>query len=175
MTVVALLLAVNPLRLRGSVPTRDRRITIVVAGAISMLVVLVVAWTSGPVLAWLGVSAATAEVAAGTVAAMAGLVHTFDRPPLVTETPAGWRGGIVPLAFPMILRPEVVLLALARGATAGVAATVGAGILAVAVGAAAAVSPRPHDPRIWRGLGRMAAALLVPVGVAIAVDGVFRV
>ena len=70
----------------------------------------------GPLLDALDVSEPSFRVAAGIVAALAGAVDLFRRPPSPEPALAGWRAALVPVAIPVVARPALLVLALGAGA-----------------------------------------------------------
>jgi small neutral amino acid transporter SnatA (MarC family) len=177
--VVSVLVASNPLRFSARGVTGRRRVRVTAAGAAGgALVLALVAAAGGPLLRWLHVSAATALVAAGLVIAVAGLVAaawpTLRREPAL----AGWRSAAVPVAVPLTVRPELVLLAVAVGA-GGQGWPFATGLAVAVAGSAAAAAWQPAEAspaatvRAW--LVRLVGAATVAAGVALVVDGVYAV
>ena len=72
------------------------------------------------------------RIAAGIVAALAGAVDLFRRPPAPEPALAGWRAALVPVAVPLVARPALLVLALGAGADSGVLVSVGAMAIGVA-------------------------------------------
>jgi small neutral amino acid transporter SnatA (MarC family) len=178
----ALLLALNPARAAFGIPRasrspRDAVALAAVGGAIGGLAVCVVAALADPLLDALDVSDPSFRVAAGIVAAVAGAVDLFRRPPPPEPALDGWRAALVPVAIPVVARPALVVLALGAGADVSLLVTVGA----VAVGVAllvALVDRCPMDGpagRVLRWAGRLLAAGLIACGVILTVDGVLDV
>jgi hypothetical protein len=102
------------------------------------------------------------------------------RPPRRGAAMPGREAALVPVAFPVLLRPEVALVALALGADHGVALTaLGAALaMGVVVGWHALATPRATSAtflRVERGLGMLDAALGAVLALAIAADGVFAI
>ena len=173
--IVFLLAAFNPARLAAALPASGRRTAAAVAAAFGLGAVIVAAALSEPLLDAIDVSASTFRIAAGVVVAMGGLVRLADALPRPEPGIGGWRAGIVPLAFPLLLAPDLVLLAISLGADEGVAPVAVGGAIGAAAVVAAAWVPRPLGPRArfaGAGAARMLAAVLVVAGVALAVDGV---
>jgi small neutral amino acid transporter SnatA (MarC family) len=180
--LVALVVALNPCRAAFGVPRAGRQRSEVVGvaalgGAIGVLAVAVAALVAGPLLDVLGVSAAAFRVAAGGLAAVMGAADLVLRPPAPEPALPGWKAALVPVAVPLVLRPVVVVLALAAGVDRGVALTAGA--VAVGVGlAVAAVAWVPEagpGERILRWGARLAGAVAFVAGMLLAIDGVLDV
>jgi hypothetical protein len=172
---------VNPPRLRrlvGRLPAGGVAAGSVGAGA----AVALAAFVAGPLARAADVSPPTLLVAAGLVVAVAALVDAVvQRPgPLAPAGPG--RGALLPLAFPGLVRPAVVLMAVATSAHGGV--WVGLVVaLAVAVSGATALLPSAPDDREGEprraALGRLLvwvfAVIAVVGGVDLVAHGVFSV
>ncbi|HEX7097507.1 MAG TPA: hypothetical protein VF183_16605, partial [Acidimicrobiales bacterium] len=177
--LVSLVLACNAPRRRVALSTHDSRA--VALGAACMLGALVVlAAVATPLLDALDVSAPNLRIGAGLVLAVVAAHDVVWRPPESGAALAGLRAGIVPVLFPVLLRPEVALLAIAIGADHGVAFTLLSGALAMAVVVAwhAVATPRADRPvlrRVERGLGVLDAGVTAALAVAIVADGVFAI
>jgi small neutral amino acid transporter SnatA (MarC family) len=96
----------------------------------------------------------------------------LPRPPTEPELP-GLGAALVPIAFPLLLQPGVVMLALAAGADDVAGRAVGA--LAAAFGMVVltgAVRVEERGGALLAAGGRLIGALELAVGVALAVDAV---
>lgn len=133
----------------------------------------VVAWLSEPVLSGLEVSQPNARVAAGMVLALTGAVDLV-RPALrELEVPRrGW-AALVPVAWPVVLRPAAALLALSGGADRGGATVLVAA--AIACGVIAVVASWPPRRIVEGGLHALVSALTVAFALEILVEGVLDV
>ena len=172
----ALLLALNPARAAFGV-RRTAVGVVAVGGAIGGLAVCAAAALGGPLLDALDVSEPSFRVAAGVVAAAAGFVDLFRRPPPPEPALAGRWAALVPVAVPIVVRPALVVLALSAGADRGVPLTAGSMAIGVALLTALAAQ-RPTDGpagRVLRWAGRLLAAALVACGVLLAIDGIVDV
>jgi hypothetical protein len=176
----------------------------VVGGTAAGVVVLGLLAASGAaVLRALDVSAGTGLLAAGSALLLAGVVRSLA--PLLTRSgeagspgPGGepgepaapwWQLALVPVLVPSMLRPEVLLLALACGAggrgselTAGVAGAAAALAAATAAGHRATRRGRPGGPipawpgpHLRRWLERAAAVVTLGAGVAVLVEGIYAI
>jgi small neutral amino acid transporter SnatA (MarC family) len=165
--------AVNPLRLLGTVRGADPAGS-TAGGLVSLAGILLLAALSEPLLDGLDISEPTARVAAGLVAASAGLWHLIGPRPQAWEAASGLRSGLVPIAFPVLLRPEVALLAVSAGADEGVLSTAVAAAVGIAIGVLA-LRRSAEPPRVARAGARLLGAVLVLLGIDLVVDGVLDV
>ena len=103
--------------------------------------------------------------------AVVGVYDLFAGAPKPEPALGGWKAGLVPLAFPLLINPALGAAVLTAAADHGVATP----IVATLVGAAilVALSMTTEHARVLRGAGRVVGAALVIVGIALAVDGVF--
>ncbi|MEX0827005.1 MAG: hypothetical protein WD184_09695 [Acidimicrobiia bacterium] len=175
--VVALMAAVNPLRSRIALPEdgrgRVRPSVIAVAFAVSLGAVALLGWWSAPILRTLEVTPETFRIAAGLVAILAGAWAFVVPTPAAEPESGGWRDGLWPVAFPRLLAPEVLMLALAGATQNGVAATAGAAAAALAAfGLLGAVPSGGRTSRVFAAAGRVLAVLLVLVGIFLMIDGI---
>jgi small neutral amino acid transporter SnatA (MarC family) len=179
---IALILALNPARAAFGVPRAGRSSRDVVGlaalgGAIGGLAVCIVAAVADPLLDALDVSDPSFRVAAGIVAAIAGVADLFRRPPPPEPSLAGWRAALVPVALPVVTRPALVVLALGAGADQDLLVSVGA--MAAGVGLLTGLTAWwPADgpkTRILRWAGRLLAAGLIACGIVFIIDGLLDV
>jgi small neutral amino acid transporter SnatA (MarC family) len=178
----ALLLALNPARAAFGVPRAGRSPgavagLAVAGGAIGALAVCAAAAAGGPLLEALDVSEPSFRIAAGIVAGLAGAVDLFRRPPAPEPALPGRRAALIPVAFPVVARPALIVLALGAGADRGVLVSLGAMAVGVALmsGLAARWSTEGPRGRFLRWAGRLLAVGLVACGVLLAIDGVLDV
>ena len=181
--LVALVAAFDPFRVTRGLPRdgRDRRSVTVVAGVGGLLgsaVVVVLALAGDGLVDALGVSTPALRLAAGAVAAVAGLVGMVRR---ASDTPVpalpGLRAALVPVAVPLVVVPALVLLAVSAYADRGLAPVAVA--LAVGVAASTALAAAvPEDGPVAAVLTwatRFSSALLLATGVLLVVNGVLDV
>jgi small neutral amino acid transporter SnatA (MarC family) len=174
---VTALAAVNPPRIRLGVPEsedlRARAAALLPGALIGLAAAVGLAVLSGPLLDALEITPETFRIAAGLVAAVAGIRS------LVWTRPAGepqfedWRAALWPVAFPRVLTPEVAAFALTAGSLEGVLPT--AGGLAVALGALAGLGEVRRTERtdgFLRWLGAVLAMILVAAAVFLMIDGI---
>jgi small neutral amino acid transporter SnatA (MarC family) len=175
--VLAFVSAVNPPRSRLGLPEDGRAKpgpeAMLVGSVVAIGVVAGLAWWSAPLLDALEITPETFRIAAGLVAVLAGGWAFFLPVPAVEPPLAGWRAGLWPVAYPGIVSPEVLLLAIAAGSQNGVARSVAAAVAAVAaLGVLAAVPNRGSATRFMAATGRVLAVLLVVVGIFLMIDGI---
>jgi len=177
LVVLSLLAALDPARTAaalGSTP-HERRLGIVGAGAaIAAGVLILVAALGDSILEGLDITDETWRMAAGIVVGLAGVKALLGGP--TTPLPAPLTRplhAIVPVAFPLLLRPESVVLAVLYGATESTTLAFGAIALGVVAAGAAAVAttPAPGATTV-AALTRMMGALLVVAAVALVVAGI---
>lgn len=178
--VVAVVAALNPFRTRLGLPEgpfgRARWTPLLVGLPLGTVSLVALAWVSGPLLTVLEVSPETFLIAAGLVAGLAGGWALGFRRPAAEPELDGWWAGLWPVAYPRIMRPEAMGLAIAAGSMNGVAATGGAVVLGVALlGVLGAVPRGPVSSATLAWLGRVMAATLVVVGVWLMIEGIREV
>jgi small neutral amino acid transporter SnatA (MarC family) len=197
---LVLLLALNPVRATFGIPRdwgrtrsadaraagageeralRDRPAVelALLGGAAGALLVLAASAVAPPLLDALDVSDPSFRTAAGIVAVVAGVADLFRRPPRPDPALPGRRAALVPVAFPLVARPALLILALGAGADRGilpslVAMAIGITILAFLVAAEAAAGDRARGLR-W--IARLLAAGLLAGGIILVIHGVFDV
>ena len=89
----------------------------------------------------LDVSDPAARIAAGAVAAIAGAIDLFRRPPSAEPALGGWGAALVPVAVPLVIRPALVLGAVSAQADRGLGVVAVALLVGVAALAATAAAP----------------------------------
>lgn len=172
---IVLVLALNPARAAFAVPRAGRPAVALAAagGAIGGLLVCAAAALGAPLLGMLDVSEPSFRIAAGLVALLAGAADVFRRPPAAEPALNGRRAALIPIAFPVVARPALLVLALGAGADLGVLACAGAMVAGVAL-LTALVARRPSD-RAARRTARLLAVALVAGGAILALDGLLAV
>jgi small neutral amino acid transporter SnatA (MarC family) len=167
----AMIAAVNPARVAvalAATPGRVRRRPLLVGTTAAGAALIVIGAFGSQLLDLLDLSDETWRIAAGAVAVLAGarrmVFDTAAVPPLTAP-----RHGVVPVAFPVLLVPEVVVVTVLVGATEGV----GTALLGAAVGLGPVLAVgRAGDSVVIRGAVRLLAALLVVAGVGLVVAGI---
>jgi small neutral amino acid transporter SnatA (MarC family) len=173
-TFLVILAAVNPPAVAVAVAGRVRAPLVAAGACVAWIVVVVVAAVSGPILDALDVSSPTFQVAAGVVLGLVSarllVVGVRVEPP--DEAARGAREVIVPVLFPVLLTPQLLMVAVSTAAVDGVLVVVGsAAISLVAAVVAASVSFR-SDHVVWSVASRIVAAIGIAAAVGLAVDGV---
>jgi multiple antibiotic resistance protein len=167
--LLAFAAAANPCRASLVLPPRPPALALGALVALGAGAALAV--SGGVVLEALDVSPESFRLAAALVLGLEGArALLLPRPPTEPELP-GLRAALVPIAFPLLLQPGVVMLALAAGAddVAGRALVALAAALAVVV-LAGAVQAGERGRALLAAGGRLIGALELAVGVALAVD-----
>jgi len=177
MAIVAWLAALNPARTRLGLPERDGRTRMEIVGpgvSLGLAVLFAVAALSGPILDALEISPEMFRIAAGLVLMIAAAWMIFAPVPADEPIAKGWVGAVWPVAFPRVIKPETIILALTTGASDGlmISPIVIAGATLVGLGS---VPLGPTGRRVLAALGRLFAAALVVVAVVLAVAGIREV
>lgn len=164
--------AVNPPRLRphvatGGAPGRPLQLALGAAVVVGVGLILVLA--ADGILDALDVTDETWRLAAGVVCGLVG-ARTVVAPRL-GEMPSPDGLGLIPIAFPLLITPQLAVLAILFGATEPFVPAWG--LLAVGVGAGvAAGSLRYRRPEVWLALARLFGTVLVVVGVSLVIAGI---
>ncbi len=166
--------ALNPARLREALPEergRSRAVPLVGGAAVVLLAGLALAAASESILDALDITPETWRIAAGTVVALVAIrVLVVPGRPAEPELTGPW-ASIVPVAFPLLLTPELVALISVYGATESLGTTVAALAVALAVSVAAGLLRRTR-PRLWIATTRLLASGAVVAGFALIVEGI---
>jgi len=189
LAILGYVLASNPFHRRPVLPLTDRprqtALATIAAGAIvTMGVLSVIAAAGSAVLDALDISVANARVAAGLVVVLAAIVQflrdprsTADGDAAADGAPVGSAAALTPVFFPILLRPELAVLALVGGADVGwgaMAAAVLIGTSAVVAWAALA-QPDSWTTRFERVFDRLVDVGLIVIGIDQIVDGVLAI
>lgn len=161
--------AVNPCRTRLALP--GSRAALVLGSLVALAAGAALAVAGDVLLEALDVSPESFRLAAGLVLGLEGARALLSpRPPREPELP-GLGAALVPVAFPLLLQPGVVMLALAAGADDVAGRAVGALCVAFAVVVlAGAVRVEGRGEALLAAGARLVGALEVGLGVALAVD-----
>ncbi len=161
--------AANPCRASLVLPTRPPALAL--GALVALAACAAVAASASVLLDALDVSPESFRLAAALVLGLeGGRALLLPRPPTEPELP-GLGAALVPIAFPLLLQPGVVMLALAAGAEDVEGRAVGA--LAAAFGLvilAGALQAGERGRALLAAGGRLIGALELAVGVALAVD-----
>lgn len=170
--LAAYVAAVNPPRLRpGLVRTDDRGDPgpLLSGALIAVGVGLLLVLSADTILEALDITDETWRLGAGVVAALAGARVLIA--PKLSEMPTAKGMGFLPISFPLLLTPQLLVLAILFGATEGFAAAWG--LLTVGIGTGVAVGElRLRTPGLWLALARFFGAILVVLGIALVVAGI---
>lgn len=169
---IAVVLAVNPLRLQGRLPLARVVGWGVLIASIAYLALGAVATV---LVEAIDVSPPTMRIAAGLVLIVGAARDLLLGPPELEPSLPGAKAAVIPVALPMLVRPHVAVLAVSIGASDGLAPlAAGAALTAVITMWVA----RPRDAVAARVLSWSAtttSVVAVAMGVALAVEGVFSV
>jgi small neutral amino acid transporter SnatA (MarC family) len=177
-----LLLALNPPRAAFGIPRAglSRKLvlrTAALGGALGALAACLAALLGDPLLDALDVSEPSFRLAVGLIAVVVGAADIFRRPPAPDPALPGRRAALVPVAFPLVARPTLLVLALGAGADRSALLA----LLATAVGAAALTAltawypPDGPRARTLRWTARLLSVGLVACGAVLAIDGLLDV
>lgn len=169
--LLAFAAAVNPCRARLVLPLRQP--TLALGALVAMAACAAVALSGSVALDALDVSPESFRLAAALVLGLEGLrALLLPRPAAEPELP-GLGAALVPVAFPLLLQPGVVMLALAAGGDDVAGRAIGALSLAFAVVVlAGALRVGERGEALLAAGGRLTGALEIAVAVALAVDAV---
>jgi small neutral amino acid transporter SnatA (MarC family) len=177
MVVLAFVAAANPFRTRLGLPEADRRrarlLPMLVGIPLGLATLLGLAAASSPLLRFLHVTPETFVIAAGLVAVLGGGWALGFPEPADEPEASGWRAGVWPVAYPRLVGPETIVVAVAVGSREGlVAAAIGVAS-ALAVLAALAAIPRTRlVERVLVWLARLTSVALIVVGVYLMIEGI---
>lgn len=185
LAAVAIVTTVNPervARVAGGLAMASRptggspaRVAALGAGLAATFFVMLGAAAS-PLLGAIDVSAPTAMVAVGLVLMGTGVKDLFVGPPTAEPAMEAWKAALVPVAVPAVARPQVGVLAVAAGASYGMAPVVAGSVaMVIGVGVAATIGGAGVRGRLMRWLGLVGLVVTVVTGATFAVEGVFSV
>ena len=172
--LLALVASANPCRVRLVLP--ERREAVALGALIALATAAGVAAVGGAVLDALDITPETFRLAAAVVLALEGARALVLARPAREPELGGLGAALVPVAFPLLLTPGVVMLALTAGGDDDVALAVGA--LAVAFGLVLLTTLIPRGTRsdaLLAAGGRLLGAAEIAVGVALAVQSLHDV
>ena len=170
---LAVMAAVNPPRRRAALPEPTAPAIAVTGAAVAWLAMVVAAAVSGPLLDAFSVSPPNIQIAAGLVLLVRAMVDVALPPGRESARLTGRWQAVVPVAFPLLIRPEVALLALSAGAEMGVTRT--AAFAVPAYLAAAVVLAFWRGDRTARAVGVVLSITGVAVAIDLVIDGVLAV
>jgi small neutral amino acid transporter SnatA (MarC family) len=178
--LVAYTAALNPMRTRLGIPEHSNeraRMGLLATGtAIGVIALVALAALARSLLSALEISPETFRIAAGLVLVVIAAWMLFVPVPADEPIPDGAGAALWPVAYPRVVSPETIALALTTGASDGVGATfcglVAAGALLVALGP---IRRGPLSARILASGGRVFAVVLVLIGIWLVLQGVREV
>lgn len=170
--LAAYVAAVNPPRIRPGLSRvgdrgepRPLLFGALMAAGVGLLLVL----GASTILDALDITDETWRLGAGVVAGLAGARVLIA--PRLGELPTAKGMGLLPVSFPLLLTPPLVVLAILSGATEPFPAAWGLLVAGVAAGVAAG-KLRMRTPGLWLALARLLGAVLVVLGIALVVAGI---
>ena len=172
--LLALVASTNPFRVRLLLP--ERRTAVALGALIALGSASGVAAVGGAFLDALDITPETFRLASAVVLALEGtralvLGRAAPEPEL-----RGLGAALVPIAFPLLLTPGVVMLALTAGGDDIVGEAVGALAVAFALVLLMTLTPRgPRPDALLAAGGRLLGAAEIAVGIALAVDSLHDV
>ena len=167
--LLAFATSLNACRLRRAFPTGPA--TLALGSLLAMGAGTALALSGRAVLGALDISPESFRLAAALVLTLEGARALLFEPPTITSALPGLRAALVPVAFPLLLQPGVVVLALAAGGDDVSARALGALVVALLLVIGTGLLPRgPRAEVLLAGGGRLFGALEIVVGVALAVD-----
>ena len=171
--VLAFVAVVNPARVRLGAPVKERAGLVALGSLVALAAGAALVVLAGEILAAVDVSPESFRLATGLVLAVEG-AWTLVRLPSPAEAGLPGRlGALVPVAFPLLLTPGLVALALSAGADASTAEALGAlAVALVAASASAAVERGSLPALLLTAVARLLAAAEIVAAVAIAVEGI---
>jgi small neutral amino acid transporter SnatA (MarC family) len=170
-TLLVLLAAINPPRLRPHFDTRTRPMETLGAMLVTFVVTVTLAALGDSILDALQITPETWHIGAGAVALLVGGKMLIAPELTGIETPDGWAAVLAPFTFPLLFTPQLAALAILQGTTGSVAAA--AGWLAVALVVTLAIAAVPHRrPVLWAASARFFGAVLAILAVALIVGGI---
>jgi small neutral amino acid transporter SnatA (MarC family) len=167
--LLAFATSLNACRLRRAFPTGPP--TLALGSVLAMGAGTALALSGRAVLAALDISPESFRLAAALVLTLEGARALLSGPPTTTSALPGLRAALVPVAFPLLLQPGVVVLALAAGGDGVSRPALGALAVALLLVIGTGLLPRgPRAEALLAAGGRLLGALEIVVGVALAVD-----
>ena len=166
---LALLAAVNPLRVQAVGPKEMKPGVLCYAGVVVLAVGTASACLSGPLLGLLDVSVSSARIAAGVALVAVAAWDAVGPVPRPEPSLTGSFAGIVPVAFPAVLNPATVFLIIAAGADRGAIRAVAVMTVVVVTAMTALCVPRLSPVRPFLAAAGAGGAA---TGVLVVMDGV---
>jgi small neutral amino acid transporter SnatA (MarC family) len=172
--LLALVASVNPCRLRLVLP--ERRAAVALGALVALGSAAGVAAVGGAVLDALDITPETFRLASAVVLALEGARALVLARPAREPELGGLGAALVPVAFPLLLTPGVVMLALTAGGDDIVGWAVGALVVAFALVLVTTLIPRGARADALLAAGaRLLGAAEIAAGIALAVDSLHDV
>ncbi len=192
LVVLGFVVATNPFHRRPALPLNDRprqnaHAQVAIGAALTIGVLGVLAALGPTVLEALNISVPNGRIAAGLIVIASALVQLFRAPgwdrvydtaqPDSAPAPQGSTAALTPIFFPVLLRPELAILALVGGADVGWGPVAAAVLIAMALLVGWVVLARigHWTTRFERSFDRLACIGLVLLGIDQIVDGILAV
>jgi small neutral amino acid transporter SnatA (MarC family) len=174
---LAWMAVLDPPRTRLGLPESDGRARMEIIGPgviVGVAALLGIAAGAESILDALQISPEMFRIAAGLVLVVVAAWMLFHPVPTQEPVADGSLGALWPVAYPSVVSPETIVLALTTGASDGV--MVGPMVLAGAVlVGTSAISLGPAGRRVSAAIGRLFAAGVVIVAVMLAIEGIRQV
>ncbi len=153
-----------------------RRAAVAIGALLAGALLIIAALAADRILDALEIEPESFRIAAGTVMATTGVYVTLRPGTLLPSSPAGRSAAIFPIGIPSFLSPAALVAAISYGTDEGTGTAIIAGLLVLALAAAAAILiPRERGRVATDAIARLTGALLVVLAVALVVDGVLAV
>ena len=180
LVLAAYMAALNPMRTRLGIPEHSNgraRMGLLGAGtAIGAVGLVALAALARSLLSALEISPETFRIAAGLVLVIIAAWMLFVPVPADEPIPDGAGAALWPVAYPRVISPETIALALTTGASDGVSsASLGLVAASAALVALGPIRRGPLGARILASGGRVFAVVLALVGIWLALQGVREV
>jgi small neutral amino acid transporter SnatA (MarC family) len=177
LAVVAWVAALNPARTRLGLPERDgrARMELVAPGVwLGVAFLVAVAALSESLLDVLEITPEMFRIAAGFVLVIVAAWMIFEPIPAEEPVARGLLGAVWPVAYPHVISPETLTLAISTGASDGVQlgpmALAGAALILLGAGRFGFTGRR-----VTATVGRITAVALIVVAIWLAIQGVREV
>lgn len=175
LAILGFLATVNPAAAALAL-VRDRRTdrprSVAAGTAIAAALLIALAAAAGPILDLLDIGLGTYRLGAGVVIAVAGLRWLVAGAVPACPEPDEDRRLAGFVAFPVLLTPGAVVLAVSVGAEHGTAVAAIAAVIAVVLGGLGLYLRRSLPHLLMIGLVRLLGAAATVLGVVVAVDGI---
>lgn len=172
-TALIFLLAVNPALVSNAL--RDRAVPVgqaALGAAVAVAIYLLLAVSADGILDVLAIEPETAQVAAGTLLAVAGGLAIAGAGREFRDLWSETWPGVFPLALPLLVGPAGIVAAISFSANESIGTAVGAAAIAAVVAAGVAMLTLGRYWVVADALARISGGVLVLLAAGIIVDGV---